>query len=237
MTAKQTNPPDDLNGLQSWLQTAITTPWQADGSQLKQIVREGRGNLDAAQRLGIYAHAYQGRLVECMESEFPVLRLTLGTSLFVRFASEYLMVYPSQSYTLTALGERFPAYLRETRPENERELWPQFIIELATLERTFSEVYHGEGLEETAEKAASDTQTIAFEPEARRMNCTFPVDVYFIAARKHLKAPDMSEPPEFPEPEPVALLIFRRNYVVQMRRIVIDELPVGGNKSVQLPPE
>ena len=217
----------DLNGVQQWLQTAIMRPWEADAAKLTHVVREGTGDLDPAQQLGIYIHAYQGRLVECMESEFPVLRLALGAPLFTRFAAEYLMACPSQNYSLTLLGKQFPRYLRETRPEDEDELWPEFMIDLAVLERLFSEVYHGEGLEGAEEIAATETARIAMEPGVRWMKGNFPVDQYFIAARKHLKHPETSEPPVFPEPESIALLIFRRNYMVQLRRVSVDELPEG----------
>ena len=228
MSSKQTDQRDNLTGLQQWLQNAITCPWQTDQSELKQVVRKGPGNLEPEQRLGIYSRAYQGRLVECMESEFPVLRLALGTPLFVRFATEYLMAFPSQSYTLTSLGERFPEYLRQTRPENEDELWPEVIIELATLERLFSEVYHGQGLEKTDSQLSTESEKIILESGTRWMKCRFPVNAYFVAARRHLKDTDNFEPPEFPKPESMAVLIFRRDYVVQLRKIAIDALPNEG---------
>ena len=225
MNREPSKTPDDLHGLQSWLQGAIMTPWDTGEAELEQVLAAGSGNLDRAQRLGIYTHSYQGRLVECMESEFPVLRLALGKPLFVRFASEYLVANPSRSYTLAALGERFPRYLRQTRPSGDDELWPEFVIELATLERLFSEVYHAEGHEESRLIAANDTKAILSEPGVRWMHGNFPVDDYFIAARSHLRNEEHSEPPEFPAPEPISLLLFRRNYVVQLRRVSPNALP------------
>ena len=214
----------NLSDLQNWMQTAIMTPWDSNREELDQVVLEGTGNLDRGQRLGIYTRSYQGRLVECMESEFPVLCHALGKDLFTRFASEYLMGNPSQSYTLYKLGERFPAYLRDTRPEDDSELWPEFIIELGTLERLFGEVYHGEGVELLEGHASTDTVDILKEPGVRIMRCRFPVDEYFIGVRQHLRDDENTEPPEFPEPEEMALLIFRRNYVVQLRRISAELL-------------
>ena len=220
----QAVPANDLNGLQQWLQTAITTPGPTDESELSQIVRQGPGNLNVTQRLGIYAHAYLGRLVECLECEFPVLRLALGEPLFARFASEYLTACPSESYTLTDLGRRFPDYLRATRPEDD-ELWPDFIIDLATLERLFSEVYHEQGPEDGTDPIPTDTVRIVREPGTRWLKCRFPVDEYFTASRHYLADKDDMPVPDFPQPEPVVLLIFRRQYVVQLRRVASDQVP------------
>ncbi|MEO0447546.1 MAG: DNA-binding domain-containing protein, partial [Verrucomicrobiota bacterium] len=160
MTVNSSEIPSNLIGLQQWLQSVVTTPWQAYGPGPDDVVRAGNGTLKPAERVGIYTRAYQGRLIECMESEFPALRFALGRDLFVRFASEYLVARPSETYTLTALGKGFPEYLRETRPHDEEELWPEFIIELATLERFFSEVYHGEGTEESDGAVAVETEAI-----------------------------------------------------------------------------
>src|SRR4029078_11447196 len=98
--------------------------------------------LSAYDRLAIYRPAYLTRLQECLRVEFPVLLLTLGEELFALFTSAYLQQYPSRSYTVNRLGETFPRYLAESRPdaaepEQARESWPYFIVELATLEIPF----------------------------------------------------------------------------------------------------
>src|SRR5262245_34966742 len=73
----------------------------------------------SAERLAIYANAYYARLIECLESEFPVFRQTVGEETFAEFAADYLQHYPSQSYSLGHLGEQFPKYLAETKPPND----------------------------------------------------------------------------------------------------------------------
>jgi hypothetical protein len=212
------NPPD-LDGLQQWLQRAVTTPWQINAAEAPGIIASKGGELSPAERLQIYSGSYQGRLLECMRSEFPALELALDGDLFTRFASEYLIAQPPRSYTLTVLGAGFPGYLNDTRPDGD-ELWPEFIIELATLERIFSEVYHGEGVEKTGATASNETEAILLEPGSRRIECRFPIDRYFLAARDHLREPAENETPKFPAPEPTTLLIFRRDYVVKFRRLV-----------------
>lgn len=201
--------------MQEWLQTAITTPWEVSGEEIDAAVKKG-GSLTPAERMGIYARAYQGRLVECMESEFPVLLLALGRDLFVRFASEYLIGTPSKSYTLTALGKNFPKYLEASAPD---ESWAKFIVELATFERTFCEVFHAAGHESEAGDPVMETEKIVSEAGSRILSCNFPVDRYFTAARNYLKDPDLCPEPDFPRPDSVRLLLFRREYKVRIRRM------------------
>ena len=225
MTSPLSETPKDLQKLQGWLQTAIATPWLTNPAELELVVKNSEGQLNQAERLNIYTRSYQGRLVQCMESEYPSLRLALGEELFNDFAKGYLMQYPSQSYTLTNLGKKFPQYLQETRPDEEAGSWPDFMIELATLERLFSEVYHGEGMEHLGDSEATKTEEILLEKGTHWMHCHFPIDEFFISARKHLKDEKHSEAPEFPAPEPISLLIFRRQYVVQLRRVEAHQLP------------
>ena len=206
---------ENLLSLQLWLQRAITAPWEVSEERIEAVVKKG-GSLTPAERLAIYSRAYQGRLVECMESEFPVLRLALGRDLFVRFASEYLIRTPSKTYTLSALGKDFPAYLEASAPA---ESWAGFIVELATLERTFSEIFHSNGFEKEAVDPATDTAEILKEPASRFLDCEFPIDRYFTAVRRHLEDPQHYPEPDIPAPDRVRILLFRRSYTVRMRRI------------------
>ena len=46
------------------------------------------------------------------------------------------------------LGQHFPQFLRETRPETvEVPDWPDFLIDLATVERIYAEVFDSRGPE------------------------------------------------------------------------------------------
>jgi hypothetical protein len=96
----------------------------------------------------------RSRLAIFQCEEFPVLKHALGAEVFDAFAVGYLERYPSRSYTLFQLGANFPRFLAETRPEagkGEGEAlpvnWPDFLIDLATLELTFNEVFDGLGVE------------------------------------------------------------------------------------------
>lgn len=204
--------------IQRRLHQAIINPSMGvDGREGLSWIREGAG-LGARERLGIYSRAYQGRLLQCMESEFPILRFALGNSLFTRFAIDYLTRYPSQSYSLNDLGNRFPEHLRATRPSDPDELWPNFLIELATLERALVEVFQAPGHESGGSEPASSSEKIAKEPGARSLALLFPVDEYFLSARAHLADPKSNPAPESPAPKPGLLLVYRRNFQIRFRR-------------------
>ena len=56
------------------------------------------------------------------------------------------------AYTLFQLAAHFPRYLVETRPDGDEADglpadWPDFLIDLDTLELTFNEVFDGPGVE------------------------------------------------------------------------------------------
>lgn len=208
--------PGDLAHLQNWLQKAVTTPWEVGAGEIEGALKNN-GPLTPAERMGIYIRAYQGRLVECMENEFPVLSLALGRELFVRFASDFLIGSPSRSYTLHLLGRDFPKYMAASGPD---EPWARFIIELAFFERAFSEVFHADGHESSTDLPALETELIIGEACSRLIHCEFPIDRYFTDARNHLSAPETVAAPELPDPEPNSIVIFRRDYIVRMRRVV-----------------
>lgn len=155
--------PRALDVVQRWFQAVVThRGGVADGAESQEaqgLIRLNRGeleavvcrsrNLTAAERLSIYANAYYSRLLECLGEAFPILKKALGEEVFTDFAFEYLQSYPSRSYTLDHLGESFPRFLAETRPEDEPGAvsWPDFLIDLATLEWTIAKVFDGPGVE------------------------------------------------------------------------------------------
>jgi hypothetical protein len=232
----------DLKTIEHWMQAVITNPAAvqeavaAEAAQrhisishddLEQVVTRSH-SLTAAARLAIYGHAYFARLQECLRAEFPVLLHAIDEELFNLFTFEYLRNYPSRSYTLNQLGENFPRYLAETRPDrdappNAREGWPDFIIDLATLERVFSRTFDGPGVEGRQTLDASELFAAGQLAEARflpvvclkLLSFRYPVSEYFRAVRNH-------EDPALPQPAATFLAMTRQNYTV-----VIHELAGG----------
>jgi hypothetical protein len=232
-----TEPAHDLARVQLWMQTALAHPAGVEDGvnspearqhidvgpeEAHNVLTRSRA-LTALERLSIYGSAYYARLLECLREEFPVLKHALGEELFDAFAVGYLQHYPSRSYTLFQLGVDFPRYLAETRPDREGEAssaadWPDFLIDLATLERTFSEVFDGPGVE--GEHLLDTGQLLAIPPERllearlvgvpclRLLVVRYPVHRYFTAVQRH-------EEPDLPGPAETCLAVTRRRYVVR----------------------
>src|SRR5258706_5638387 len=153
----------DLNTVQRWFQSVISHPDGVAGgidaeeaqklmrlrrSELERVIRRSK-NLSAEERLGIYANAYYARLLECLRESFPVLCKALGRELFDEFAFDYLQRFPSTSYTLSRLGDRFAEFLEETRPDKGEGTvgWPDFLIDIARLEGSIEQGFDGPGVE------------------------------------------------------------------------------------------
>jgi hypothetical protein len=226
------NEPPDLEQIQRWMQAVIMHPGgvltgaaspQAQGhlpvdvEQIENVVTRSAA-LSSVERLEIYARAYYARLLECLRAEFPVLCQAVGGEVFDQFAFGYLQSYPSRSYTLDLLGANFAAYLRETRPDSELTDWPDFLIDLATLEWHFSEVFDGPGVEHQPLLDVAQLQSISPDrwPAARLAPASclrvlalgYPVQRFYRAVRN-------GEHPEPPAPVETYLAITRRDFVVR----------------------
>lgn len=229
--------PTELERMQRWMQAVVTHPGGVGAGvssedarrsidvafgDLETVVNRSR-SLTGAERLAIYGRAYYARLLECFRAEFPCLLHALGDELFNQFVSEYLRRHPPRGYTLNRLAENFPRFLAETRPDADaprgrRESWPDFVVDLATLERAFGETFDGPGLEgETVLRprqvlgvpaARFQEMRLAPAPCLRVLAFSYPVAAYFHAARRGRK-------PELPAPAETFLALTRRNYTVR----------------------
>ncbi|MEA2692161.1 MAG: hypothetical protein QOJ16_1548 [Acidobacteriota bacterium] len=236
----------ELDVVQQWFQAVISHPGGVAGGlgseearrrlavgpgELGTVVAPSR-TLTAEERLGIYAHAYYARLLECLEDSFPVLARALGKDVFTSFAFEYLQRYPSRSYTLDRLGEDFPRFLDETRPDGDpadpaadalgadagSPSWPDFLIDLARLEWGIAKVFDGPGVEFQALLQPEDLGPERFaaarlQPVAclRLLDFRYPVNAYYTAARQ------LGEEEEIPLPDPAPehLALTRADFVVR----------------------
>jgi len=261
MTASLANRP--LHALQTWLQAVVTHPLgvaegiasktaQAavplDIADIESLI--GRSHtLDSVERLAVYGNAYFARLLDCLADEFPTTKQVLGDDAFTALGMQYIHACPSQSYTLNSLGCRFPDYLRATRPEHvSHPSWPDFVIDLATLERTYSEVFDGPGIEferqdsigpptrpvfgstpscEPLTPTALHTLTpselihiiLVPAPCLRLLKLDFPAHEAITAARQGTEVPAFA-------PEPTFLVVTRRDFVVRRSTVTANEFTV-----------
>jgi hypothetical protein len=223
-----------LKNVQRWMQSVITHPVGVEAGlaapaaqshleilpdAVEQII-EPSPRQSSVERLAVYANAYYARLIECLQTEFPIFHQTIGDDVFSGFAVEYLQHHPSQSYTLGELGKKFVDYLNETRPaaSDSAANFSDFLIDLAQLERTISEVFDGPGCEKSTFLRPEDLLTISPDrwPQARLntapclrlLALRFPLNDYFTARKNGLEA---SLPPR----ENSWIAITRRDYIVR----------------------
>jgi hypothetical protein len=200
--------------LQNWMQGMLVhhvplvsndmeKPLQAD-----QIINSSK-RLSAVRHLNIYRHSYIARLRACMQNQFSALAYALGNELFESFADQYLDAYPSGSYTLNTLGEKFPAFLQETRPDaglEQKETWPDFMIELAGFEYALSVIFD-EQANESITPAKDDTsdELLKLIPVLHLFHHRFPVCRYYLEFSQ-------GKEPELPFPGTSFCAVARRDY-------------------------
>lgn len=219
-----------LAQVQHWMQTVLTdsaglgAAMRGPAAQavlplppagIEQLIAPS-SRMGGGQRLAVYQRGYFARLLECMAGQFRVLKQALGEELFDDFAREYLAVYPSQTYTLGELGARFPQFLEETRPDQdappaEREAWPDFIIDLARLERAAFELFDAPGSEN---QPPPDWPTVPdaalrLAPCFDLLSFRYPVNGYYQAVYR-------GETPPLPPAQPSFLAIARVNFQLGM---------------------
>jgi len=229
----------DLAAAQRWFQDVVTDPDGVDAGlahaadRLRAVgadaVVNGSPTLSHRDRLALYSRTYQRRLTGCLRESYPGLRCALGDQLFEDFALDYLRATPSRSYTLASLGAGWPAHLEETRPdrdlpEPDREGWPDFLIDLARLERTFCEVYDALGVEDQAlptsavlrglDEAGPDAAAarVTVVVCLRLLDARFPVGRYLLAVRR-------GEAPPLPPMARTFIALSRRDYVVTLAEL------------------
>ncbi len=226
----------DLSQIQRWMQTVITHP---DGiaagidspaarqsiditaADVEQVISRSQA-LDSVQRLHVYGSAYYTRLIECLAVEFPAVHAAVGEDAFGGFVFGYLQQYPSTSYTLGDLGAGFPQYLAESRPPrtDDGPDWADFLVDLATLERTYSEVFDGPGEEREQLLTADDLLAVPADRwgdvrlrtarSLRFLELRFPVHEFATAVRRGKTA-------TMPAATTTRLAISRRDYIVRRR--------------------
>jgi hypothetical protein len=101
--------------LQAGFQDYLLSPAQT--AILEQVT--GTAKVGAEIRLGIYAEAYRLRLIEALDTDFPVLHALLGDDEFDRMARAYIDAYPSRHFSVRWFGQHVSDFLRTVLPCRE----------------------------------------------------------------------------------------------------------------------
>ena len=190
------------------------------GASIEDVITASRQQ-SSRERLDVYCNAYQLRLLECLRDEFATLGKFLGDDVFNALAAAYLQAHPSRSHTLSQLGANFPGFLSNSAAAFEGS---QFLIDLATLERVYAEVFDGPGVEGLPLITPADLRAIRpdqwpgvrFKPAPclRLLEFKYPVHE-FVTACRHAGEPTV------PDSVPTWLAVTRRQYIV--RRVPLSE--------------
>lgn len=208
-----------LSNTQKWMQQILVSPLSFDTDpssflpedlkdDLEKIIAPN-SRLGGKQRLEIYQTSYLARLRDCMEKQFTALKYALGNDLFQAFADDYLQKYPSQSYTLNDLGNRLAQFLQETRPDkdaplNEKEDWPDFMIELAQYEYAINQTFDASfATDFEYATLKSPDHKLELVDSLQLFSFRFPVNQYYQSVVKN-------KPVELPLPSPTCTAILRK---------------------------
>jgi hypothetical protein len=224
----------DLETLQRMLQRLIATPMEA----LRELDSErapvagglealivGDSRLSALRRLEIYAGAYFQRLLEVMREDFPATRTAVGDDRFTALVREYLAAHPPTEPSVFYAGRALPQFLAEHHGVEN------FAAELARLERTTIEVFHGP--EAVALSAAAmgaiaperwPTLALRTHPALKLLDCEFAVGPL-------LRAIWEGAPWPIPQRGPVSIVVWRQASQVYFRTLEPGEREALGAAS------
>ena len=208
--AHDSDAPTALAHLQGFMQaTLLQREGRPDASMVGRHVASSNG-MSGAQRLAIYQRSYFARLLQCMQEQFKALNHALGPELFCDFAREYLRETPSRSPTLALLGHDFAEFLRRNRPDAdalEKEIWVDFMIDLAAFEWRLYSLFDAVGAEQEGYAGADriDDPQLRLQPCVRLCHYRFPVGEYYQQVAQ-------GESPGFPFEREVHLALVRTNY-------------------------
>jgi hypothetical protein len=212
--------PAELASTQRWMHEAIVFPRRVLRATIDGQLASFPG-LSGAEGLAIYQRGYFLRIASCMREQFPALCQALGAPLFNDFVAEYIRERPPESHTLYDLGRRFPAFLDESRPDRDqpeeaREVWIDFMVDLARFEQQMFTMFDAPGHEG---KPFAEPET----PDARlRLQSAFATGAYRFPVAAYYHAVRLKQPAELPPAQPSFAALVRTDYVT--RTIVLSEL-------------
>ncbi|UCE87382.1 MAG: putative DNA-binding domain-containing protein, partial [Deltaproteobacteria bacterium] len=134
---------------------ALTEAGDPDGRSLEALLASDDA-LDAAHRLDVYAHAYFGRIHECLAEDYGALASAIGAEAFHDLVTAYLLAHPPRHPSLRFAGEKLADFLagdRRAQPFLRR--WP-WSADLARLEWALVDAFD-----------AADAPTLSREDLAR----------------------------------------------------------------------
>ena len=209
-----------LRELQLWFHEQLAGPNArpardaADDAAAARIVCTS-DRLTPADRVHIYTGMYFMRLFEVMTDDFPTTRHLLGEAEWNEVVRGYLTQYPSRSWTLDLLGDRFAGYLA-ARTDLPRAA---LLADIARIEFALSEVFSApDGPVLTPDEFA------AVPPEQWATAQLTPQSAFQLLQFDHPVAPILNavrndEPLPSLEPTPAWAVIYRKEFRAWRRNL------------------
>jgi hypothetical protein len=186
----------------------------------------GTARVPVETRLGIYGGAYRARLVEALESSFPVLAHLLGEADFHRLAEKYTHTYESTFFSIRYYGDQMAAFLAADAGYARAPV----LAELARWEWAMADAF------DAADASAIDTDTIAriapedwaglrfqWSPSVRVLELDWNVpEIWKAVTEGDAGAADAQASPD-PRLEPASWLIWRRDLQIYFRELSPEE--------------
>jgi hypothetical protein len=204
-----------LQALQRRMQESVLSGGPA---ALGEVVGDARA--DAAERLGVYQHAYRARLREVLAGDYPGLALLAGAAAEDLFDA-YCAARRSRHYNVRWYGEGLAAFLAGTAPWSAR---PE-LAAMARFEWALSTVFDAEdqppaGRAELAAIAQEDWARLCLvpQPALALVDLAWNLDAFRRAADQGTAAPALAG-----HAEPRRWAVWRQALGVRYRALDADE--------------
>jgi hypothetical protein len=214
--------PPGLAAIQGLLYRLITAPnGVEEGLAIEKCVPSqsikpligGDARLSATERVGIYADMYFYRLLEAIREDFPATARVLGDVEFHNLITGYLVEYPPTQASITEASRHLAEFAGNSPVPRK---WP-VVADLIRLERALVEVFLGPDVEPLSfdrVRAIPPHQwpllRMAAHPAIQVLDCEWPVD-------QILRAIEVGQAPPPVLPEPISILVSRRDFQVKYR--------------------
>jgi hypothetical protein len=175
-------------------------------------------------RLGIYADGYRSRLIEVLESSYPVLANLLGEADFHTLAAQYVATHESTFFSVRYYGHELADFLAADAEYAKAPL----LAELAQWEWAMADAFDAADAEPIdsgafAQLAPEDWAELRFEwsPSVQLLALEWNVPELWKAVTEDMERPEPSL-----SPQPASWLIWRRELQIFFRPVAAEEAAV-----------
>jgi hypothetical protein len=205
-----------LKGLQTDFKSFLL---RGDERMLERVV--GSAKVSAPRRLAIYYDAYRLRLIEALDSNYPVLHAWMGNDEFEQLGLAYLETHPSTHFSIRYFGHRLSEYLASAETYRDKP----YLNEMAALEWAMSEAFDaadGRSMNPddmaTIPPEAWPEMRLALHASVHRLDLRWNVPAIWKAIKEE-QAPGEATASEWPQP----WLLWRQDLKIFFRSLSVEE--------------